>query len=295
MSIRHLKTLIAIADKGSFHRAADAVFITQAAVSMQMKALEEELDLTLFDRTKRPPVLNESGLALVPKARAIVQSYDKFMQSSANIEDFAGNLRLGAVPTMFSGILPAALVSLRDLVPQLHITVSSGLSSSLIQQVERGSIDAAVISEPPHERPGLSWTMIGKEELVLIASLDSPNLTPEKLLETNPFIRFNRSAWVGKIIEDYLSEQGIIVNETMELNTLEALSSMVYYGLGVSVVPRRKTSYPGSLALKQLSFSKNIPYRNLGLIEREDNPKRNFTEILTSELARELASNHIKI
>lgn len=294
MSIRHLKTLIAIADKGSFHRAADAVFITQAAVSMQMKALEDSLKLELFDRTKRPPVLSDSGLALVPQARAIVQAYDKFMQSSANIEDLAGNLRLGAVPTMFSGILPTALVSLREFVPQLHITVSSGLSSSLIQQVERGAIDAAIISEPPYQQPGLSWTPIGKEELVVIASLDSPNLTPEKLLETNPFIRFSRSAWVGKIIENYLNEQNIVLNEAMELNTLGALSSMVYHGLGVSVVPRRKSSYPGALALKQLSFSKNMPYRKLGLIERENSPKKKFTEILSSELAQEVASNLIK-
>ncbi len=295
MSIRHLKTLVAIADKGSFFGAADAVFITQAAVSMQMKALEDDLGLVLFDRTKRPPMLNEAGLTLVPKARAIVQSYDKFMQSSSSIEDLAGNLHLGAVPTIFNGILPSALVSLREFAPQLHVTVSSGLSSSLVQQVERGAIDAAIISEPPHERPGLNWTMIGKEELVVIASLDTPNLSPEKLLESNPFIRFNRSAWVGKIIEDYFSEQGICVKETMELNTLEALSSMVYYGLGVSVVPRRKASYPGALALKQLSFSKNIPYRSLGLIERDDNPKRKFTEVLTIELAREIASNLVKL
>jgi DNA-binding transcriptional LysR family regulator len=294
MSIRHLITLVAIADKGSFFEAADAVFITQAAVSMQMKALEEELGLTLFDRTKRPPLLNDIGLALVPKARVIVRSYEQFMQASATREDFAGNLRLGAVPTIFTGILPSALVSLRDSVPQLHIAVSSGLSSSLVQQVERGSIDAAIISEPPHERTGLNWTAFGKEELVLIAPLDSANLSPEKLLESNPFIRFNRSAWVGKMIEDYLNEQGIIVNETMELNTLEAISTMVHYGLGVSVVPRRKISYPGSLALKQLSFSKNAPYRNLGVIEREDNPKRNFTKILISELARETASNYMK-
>jgi DNA-binding transcriptional LysR family regulator len=262
---------------------------------MQMKALEEELGLTLFDRTKRPPVLNEAGLALVPKAREIVRSYTNFMQTSATMEDLAGNLRLGAVPTMFTGILPCALVSLRDSVPQLHVTVSSGLSASLVQQVERGAIDAAIISEPPQERTGLRWTGFGKEELVLIAPLDSPNQSPEKLLKSNPFIRFNRTAWVGKIIEDYLNSQDISVNEVMELNTLEAVSAMVYHGLGVSVVPRRKTSYPGSLALKQLSFSKNTPYRSLGIIERDDNPKKKFTEILITELARETASNHVKV
>jgi len=286
MSIRHLNTLVAIADKGSFAAAADTVFITQAAVSMQMKSLEEELGMPLFDRTRRPPVLNEAGLALVPKAREITKSYQQVMDSSAVAQKLAGHLMVGSVPTMLRGVLPTALVNLRQSLPLLHITVSSGQSSSLVAQVERGSIDAAVISKPPIERPGLLWSAFDSEPLIVIAPMDSPDESPEKLLQTMPFIRFDRSAWVGKMIAEYLVDQGIVVNDNMELNTLEAIATMVYHGLGVSVIPHRIIQYPDTLPVKRLSFTKKAPERILGVIEREDNPKKHLTQVLINELAK---------
>jgi len=286
MSIRHLKTLVAIADKGSFVEAADAVFITQAAVSMQMKSLEEDLGMTLFDRSRRPPVLNSAGLTLVPKAREITRSYQQIMDTSVLTQKLAGHLMVGSVPTMLTGVLPTALVSLRRSLPQLHVTVSSGLSSSLVAQVERGSIDAAVISRPPVDRPGLRWSAFDREPLIVIAPMSSPDEAPEILLQTHPFIRFDRSAWVGRMIAKYLSEQGIVVNDIMELNTLEAVRTMVYHGLGVSVIPHRIVQYPDALPVKRLSFTKRAPERILGVIEREDNPKRHLTEVLLNELAK---------
>lgn len=286
MSIRHLKTLVAIADKGSFIEAAEAVFVTQAAVSMQMKGLEEELGISLFDRTKRPPVLNEAGLSLVPKAREIVRNYQRFMETSVIAEKLSGHLSVGAVPTTLTGVLPTALASLRRSLPQLHINVSSGPSSSLVTQVERGAIDAAIISEPPTERQGLIWSAFAREPLIVIAPMDAPDESPEKLLASHPFIRFNRSAWVGRMIDDYLRERGISVQDSMELNTLEAIGTMVYHGLGVSVVPHRQIQYPGSLPVKRLPFTKKAPERILGIIEREDNPKRHLTDVLVKELTR---------
>lgn len=292
MSIRHLKTLIAIADKGSFVEAAEAVFITQAAVSMQMKALEDELNMPLFDRTRRPPTLNEAGMSIVPKAREVVRNYEQLMETSAIFDKLSGQLSLGSVPTMLTGVLPTALASLRHSLPQLHIAVSSGLSSSLIAQVERGAIDAAIISEPPTERPGLSWTPFGIEPLIVIAPIDSPNDPPEVLLQTHPFIRFSKNAWVGQLIDEHLKNLGIVVNDTMELNTLEAISTMVYHGLGVSIVPQRNIQYPGALPLKRLSFTRKAPHRVLGLIEKENSAKAHLTKELITELAETMRKKH---
>ncbi|MEH6628495.1 MAG: LysR family transcriptional regulator [Motiliproteus sp.] len=286
MSIRHLKTLIAIADKGSFIQAADAVFITQAAVSMQMKTLEAELGAPLFDRTHRPPTLNEAGLALIPKARKIVRSYEQFMESPSVVDKLSGHLSVGSVPTMLTGVLPSALVNLRSSLPKLHIKVSSGLSGPLITQVERGSIDVAIISEPPLERPGIVWQPFGTEPLIVIAPLDSANLPPEELLRTQPFIRYSRNAWVGQMIEDYLKAEDIEVNEIMELNSLEAVATMVYHGLGVAIIPHRKIAYPGNLPVKQIPFTKDVPLRTLGIIEREDSRKSHLTKELLGELER---------
>lgn len=284
MSIRHLKTLITIADKGSFVEAADAVFITQAAVSMQMKTLEEDLGITIFDRSHRPPFLNEAGLALIPKAREIVHRYEQFMETSAITNKLRGHLSVGAVPTMLTGALPKALVNLRASLPKLHIKLSSGLSNALINQVERGAIDVAIISEPPSERPGLRWYEFDSEPLILIAPIESEATTSEELLASYPFIRFSKNAWVGQKIEDYLEKEKIIVEEAMELTSLESVTTMVYYGLGVSIVPDQKNQHPGSLTVKRFPLSNTPPARRLGIIEREDSSKT----ALTKELLREL-------
>jgi len=120
---------------------------------------------------------------------------------------------------------------------------------------------AALISKPPVERSGLNWSAFDTEPLIVIAPMDSADESPETLLRTHPFIRFDRTAWVGRMITEYLDEQGIIVNDIMELNTLEAVKTMVYHGLGVSVIPHRILQYPDALPVKRLSFSTRAPER----------------------------------
>ena len=286
MSIRHLKTLITIADKGSFIDAADTVFITQAAVSMQMKTLEEDLGLTIFDRSHRPPILNDAGLALIPKAREIVHRYEQFMETSAISDEMSGHLSVGAVPTMLTGALPKALVNLKDSFPKLHIKITSELSNTLINQVERGSIDVAITSEPPSERPGLRWYEFDVEPLILIAPIESEATTAKEFLANYPFIRFSKNAWVGQKIENFLEKENIAVEETMELTSLESVTTMVYYGLGVSIIPDQKNQYPGNLAVKRIPLGNAPPSRRVGLIERGDSPKSIFTKELLRELKK---------
>ena len=90
MSIRHLRTLLAIAERGSFAAAARDIHLTKSAVSMQMKALEEELGLALFDRSKRPPVLTEAGRALLPEAKELVGGYERLARRKDDMQPVEG-------------------------------------------------------------------------------------------------------------------------------------------------------------------------------------------------------------
>lgn len=283
MSIRDLKTFLAIAESGSFASAARVVHRTQSAVTAQMKALEEALGIQLFDRSKRPPLLTDAGRAFVPKTTEVVQAYEQLFQEAGS-SDVEGALRLGSVPTLITGRLPRALVALRAKYPRLRIELTMGLSADLVEKVRRGVLDAAFISEWREGSSGLQWIPFAYDRLVLIASLDAPQRSAEELVTTLPFIRYTREAWVGHLIDRFLKKRKLKVDEVMTLDTLEAITTMVHHGLGVSIVPYRGTPDPFALPVQRLAFSGPPVYRTIGLVQGIDNPKAALAETLVAEL-----------
>ncbi len=288
MSIRRLRTLVAVAEEGTFAGAAQTVFVSQAAVSMQMKSLEQEVGAPLFDRKKRPPALNPLGLALVPRAREILHAYDEMLRSVSDTGGVAGELTIGAVPTTMTGLVPKAVSGLRAAYPMLHIKVVPDLSAGLLPQVDRGHLDAAIVSEPQYPIGQLQWIPFAAEPLIVLAAMDATHDDPRTLLEESPFIRFNRQAWVGRLIDDWLRKQHIHVREVMELDTLEAISSMVYHGLGISIVPHRCVPSPSPLPLKRIPLAAPDHARILGIIMRPDCPNRRLVEVFIEELVHQV-------
>ena len=286
MDLKHLKTLIAIAENGSFAAAGEAIGLTQSAISLHVKSLEDELETKLFDRTTRPPRLNTRGRNLIDRARTIVEQCEG-LSDIATGEALSGSLGIGSVPTLLSGILPPALSAIRGSHPDIRIRVSSGLSADLVGRVHKGELDVAVVTEPSQLQTGLSWHMFAKEPLMVIAPDGTAGETDRELLDAGPFIRFQRYAWAGRLIDTHLKDRGIRVHTGMEIDSLEAIASMVKHGLGVSVVPDRAAA-DLPRGIKKVPFGDPPLCRVIGVVERRDNPKihliRALVEIL-SDLA----------
>lgn len=283
MSIRQLKTLIAVADHSSFTTAAAAVHVTHAAVSHQMKALELDWGVKLFDRSARTPALTPIGRAMVAKAREVVAAYDGIVQSVTNESGFMGELAIGAVPTTLSGLIPKVLVHLKEEHPKLHVRIVPGLSTDLLAQVERSALDGAIITRPTIIPRRHRWQEIAKEELMLVASLEAEGDDAVELLKNTPYIRFARKAMVGSMIEGWLQQQKFDVVEGMELETLDAIGSLVHANLGVSIIP--KLSFPPAVQfpLRHLPLNPPPPQRELGLLSRDDSVKPNVLNVLVEK------------
>lgn len=282
MSIRDVKTFLAVVESGSFVGAADAVRRTQSAVTVQIRSLENELGVELFDRSKRPPILSDAGRSFVGKATEAVQAYERlFLVQENSIE---GHLSLGVVPSVITGIMPRALVALRFKYPRLHIQLSMGLSADLVDRVRLGKLDAAIVSDLAHGSSGIEYSPFLREPLVLIAPVEAPQRRAEDLIMSYPFIRYTRQAWVGELIDTYLRKRRLRVNEMMELDTLEAITTMVHHGLGVSVVPQRRMHDPVALPVRRVAFSSPPAYRTVGLVVLRDHAKAALTETLLDEL-----------
>ena len=273
MSIRQLRTLLAIQDHGSFSAAAAACHVTHAAVSQQMKALETLWGVALFDRKGRRPELTPTGRALASKADEIIRAYDGILASVIGDQGFQGEFVLGAVPTTLTGLVPLALSLLRQRHADLRVTIYPGLSRQLMQQLDRGAIDAAIITRPDLLPQGLACLDIAAEPMQLLAPPQTDSDDPIELLRTRPFIRFDRNAIFGQMVEGWLQKHKITVRDSMELEGLEAISSMVMANLGVSIVPKRCVRNMNPLPVKRLALSGNPPARQLGLAYRDGTPK----------------------
>ncbi|MEL7525095.1 MAG: LysR family transcriptional regulator [Pseudomonadota bacterium] len=284
MSIRALRTLLSIHRHGSFRAAAEAENLTPSAVSLQMRTLEETWDLVLFERSQRTPKLNETGLALVGEAEAIIAAYDSLADRVSPKDEISGELILGAVPTTLTGLVPLALSELKKRHPGIRVRIVPGLSNQLLSQIERGQIHAAVLSRPDMLSKSMRFARLAEEVLVLLVSQNTEDLSPAELLRSRPFIRFNRDAVVGKQIETWLQNSGIPVHDAMELEGLEAISSMVAAELGISIVPQRCIRESSHLPLKTLSLGDTSPSRVLGLASREDSPRTSLVSAAEAAL-----------
>ena len=287
MTVARFKTLLAIAEFGTFVNAAAAIHRTPSAVSQQMKLLEAEMGISLFDRTRRPPELNPAGYALIPKARELINAYESLSECLSDEMDAVEELTIGPVPTTMAGLMPKALNTLQKEFPKLHVRVFPGLSADLYTQVDRGFLDAAIISEPEVVHDHLKWKPFAAEPLVLVASVDTKYEDPIDLLENYPFIRFARRAWVGRIIDEWLQKNNVHVHETVEIDSLEAVTSWAFHNLGVSIIPKNCCLPSINLPIKTVPLPNSSP-RILGVLSRQDSIKFNNIDNLFYSLSQHI-------
>ena len=273
MSIRLLKTLVAISEHKTFGAAADAIFITHAAVSQQMKTLEESLQIKIFDRSARTPELTPLGLQLVEKAKKLISDYENLVPSLIGDDIFNGDLLLGVVPTSLVGLAPKTISFLRQSYPNLRIKIFPNLTNTLMVELSRNTLDAAILSQTNLPPKDIVFEPFATELLELITSTKNTQTDAAEILKTNPYIRFNREAVVGTMIESWLQSKNITVNEVMELHSLEAISSMVSAELGVSIVPKLCVPGPYDIPLRSIGLGDPNLSRTIGLAYKPSNPK----------------------
>lgn len=282
MNLRFLRTIIAVAEHPSLVSAANSLGLSHSAVSLQIKSLEDELQIPIMDRTTRPPTLTDKGMALVEYAHQMLGIGDD-IRSLAQDGNLAGRVTIGIVPSALVGLLPPALAKLRIAHPELQISIRSGLSGELAQAVRARDIDLAVVSEPRVIPDGLVSQVICHEPLDVIMPLSITAETDVEALQ-HPFIWFSRRTWAGHLIEEKLFERRLFVRPTMEIDSIEAIESLVAHGFGVSITPRRFGVNNGESLVRRLPFGKPQETRTLTMISLERSARRRVADSLLVQL-----------
>jgi DNA-binding transcriptional LysR family regulator len=283
MDIKTLYTLIAIADRGSFAEAGASLGLSLSAVSMQMRALEEELGTTLFDRGRRPPVLTDAGLDFTQRARELIEHWESI--GEALKKDAAGGLlKLGSVHTCVSGVLPLALKHLQDAGQRLDIHLTTGLTHELEKSVFHRQLDAAIITQPESVPQELEFIPFVEESLVVVMHETTKKGSDKEVLERTPYVRFNRAARVGAQVQQEITRRKIAVRPIMEIDTLDGVVAMVAQGLGSSVVPSRGVENEFPPGVRTIPFGSPPLARRLGVLFPRNGPRAHLARMLQEAL-----------
>ncbi|GAP37982.1 LysR family transcriptional regulator [Piscinibacter sakaiensis] len=295
MGIRELRALVAVAERGTLAAAGDALFLSTPAISAQLAKLEQALGAELFDRTRKPARLTQSGQAVLARAREVIDLYDRLAESISEPAELTGSFVLGSIPTALTSVIPKALLALRSAHPRLQVRIHHGLSPSFVEMLRQGDVDAAITSEPREPAPDLVWDAFADEPVLVIAPQDARGDSDEALLRDYPYIRFNRHFWVSRRIEEALANRRIVLRESMELDSLEAIALMVRHGLGVSIVPVSHAGFLRFHRLRALPFGRPPMARAIGLAQRPGGPKRRLAAALLAALQQAARAGRQKL
>ena len=238
MEIRQLKAFLAIAEAKTFTAGARRVNVTQAAISMQIRQLEDEVGLQLFTRTPRRVILTEAGEYLLDRARKILREHDTALEEIAELGGVEhGRLRIGSASAEFmTQQLPHILQRLRAKFPNSELNVSAGTSQVLVDKIMHGEIDIAFVSLPV-ENSSITTDLLFSDEIVAIAHPAHHRATEKYIsaaaLAGEKLILGERGGNTRRMIDDFFNAANVRPNIIMELSRQEAINQMVENDLGV--------------------------------------------------------------
>lgn len=267
--ISELNTFIAVCRHGTFAAAGERIGLTQSAVSSQIKRLEESLGFELFDRTGRSATLNAAGQTTLARAEEICTLYARLGDPPSDAAT-RGVLRVGAIASTQSTLLARALAGFRKALPLVRVHVSPGVSMRLMDDLDAGQIDAALIIRPPFGAlPDMSWEPLVREPYVLVVPRTVPGKDWRALIQSQPFLRYDRASFGGRMVEAFLRRQGLAVDDSIEIDEIPGLIHMAAKGLGVALVPLVEAHHPLPAGVRVLSLGDETFHREIGLLRRK--------------------------
>jgi DNA-binding transcriptional LysR family regulator len=272
--IRELKTLVAVAREGTFAAAGAKIGLTQAAVSAQMRRLEAEFGAALFDRVGRAARLNPHGAQILLRAQELIRLYETLGAAPPG-EAAPVPVTIGAIATTQRGLLPDALAKFHRAVPAARVRVVPGVSMDLLDQVDRGDLDFAVMIRPPFAlQSDLRWVEMLREPFRLIVPRGVKGGDWAAILATRPFIRYDRNSFGGRQVDRFLRAAHIAPKECLELDEIESLVELVAKGVGVALVPQTALHRQWPKGVRAIDLGSRTFHRETGIVHRAGAPLR---------------------
>ena len=275
VTVRQLHYFDALATHSHFGRAAAACAISQPALSMQIKELEDALGAVLIERGARQVRLTKFGEDAALRVRDILRSVDELKDfARASRDRLAGRLRIGMIPTIAPYLLPAVIANIARIHPELDIHVREALTSTLIQELAEGRLDTAIVALPVSE-PSLTEVALFAENFLLVRPGDheeTPVPGSESLRDMRLLLLEEGHCFRDQALS-FCNMQSSPPRDAVDASSLSTLVQMVSAGMGVTLIPEMAVAVETrSASVSVARFNDPQPSRTIGMIWRKTSP-----------------------
>jgi DNA-binding transcriptional LysR family regulator len=270
MEIHQLRYFVAVAEEGSFSRAAAKVRVAQPSLSQQIRKLEAEVGQPLFDRLPRSVVLTEAGRCLIDYARQILASIGDARRCVDELKgEVAGKVAVGAIPTIAPYVLPELVVTFQKHYPEVTLEIVEDVTDGITRRIEAGELDVALASTC---RPSLTLRResLGTEPLLALVPEEHP-LAKKDLVEFDDlkslrFLLLHEMHCLSQQVNHLLESRRLRPEIALAGSQLSTIANMVAASIGVSIVPQMMVKHHAASGCVSLPFAPPVPERELNLL-----------------------------
>lgn len=298
MSLTELKFIVAVAQERNFRRAAEKCFVSQPALSLAIKKLEDELKVTIFERSRSDVRLTEIGEKIVEQAEKVLEETARIKQlAELGKNQLKGTFKLGLIHSIGPYLLPEIIPILRKSAPEMPLEVEENLTANLEMQLKNGVIDAAIVALP-FNVVGLQFKALYDEEFDVVVPVTHhwatrKHINPSELSNEKVLLLNSGHCFSNQVTQacPELSRKG----EILQGNSLETIRNMVASNLGITVLPCSATAarYNNPL-IKVIPFAAPAPTRRIAIAWRKSFVRLEAVEKI-AESIKDIHSDYMKI
>ncbi|GAB7550254.1 LysR family transcriptional regulator [Cupriavidus sp. CuC1] len=252
-TLRQLRVFLAVVGHGSFSRAADAVGLTQPAVSRGVAELEEALGVRLLDRTTREVVVTDAGQALAPAIERLLGQLDDTLEETRQLgERYRGRVVIASAPTISARLMPLYVATCARQYPDIRLSVRDNVQADGLEQIRAGAVDFGVLIDPL-AREGLTIAPLATDPFCFVCRRDHPlanaDSVPWSALDRMPLVLLDFASGSRPLIDRIFASHGVAPSVVQELGHSASVFGMVEAGIGASVLPSFSLPLPAASPL----------------------------------------------
>ena len=287
MNIRDLRYFLAVAELQHFGQAAEKCCISQPTLSGQIKKLEEELGVTLLERTNRRVMVTEIGEQVARSARRILREVDTIHDVARSSHDpMSGRFRLGAFPTLSTYIFPSLVPKIRQALPDLRLILIEEKTAILLDKLKQGDIDAALLALPVRDDYLVSQPLFDDEFLLAVPPehpLASRKSVDQKALKNHRLLLLEEGHCLRDQALEVCQLNGISEEQDFRATGLETLRQMVKAGSGITFMPTIAVQQDEA-GIHYVPFTRPAPVRTIGMVWRKTTARQQVIDKLVGLL-----------